>query len=213
MDVIRVLLADDHPALRVGLRMLLEQAPDVTVVGEVGDGREALAQMEKLAPDVAVLDCRLPGMTGAEVAREARRRGLPVRVLALSAYSDDADVQGMLEAGAAGYLLKEEAPGVILAAVRATAQGQGWFSAEVAAKVAAWARGEPPMADLTERERDVMRLLARGWDNQRIAGELFISERTVRFHLRNIYDKIGVNSRIEAAVWAVRHGLGDDEFD
>jgi DNA-binding NarL/FixJ family response regulator len=168
--------------------------------------------MEELAPDVAVLDCRLPGMTGAEVASEARRRGLRARVLALSAYSDDADVQGMLEAGAAGYLLKEEAPGVILAAVRAAAEGKSWFSAEVATKVAAWARGEPPpTADLTEREQDVMRLLGRGWDNQRIAAELCISERTVRFHLRNIYDKIGVNSRIEAAVWAVRHGLGDGE--
>jgi DNA-binding NarL/FixJ family response regulator len=210
-EVIRVLLADDHPALRMGLRMLLEQAADVEVVGEVGDGNEALAQIETLAPDVAVLDCRLPGMRGAEVANEVRRRGLPVRVLALSAYSDDADVQGMLEAGTVGYLLKEEAPGVILAAVRAAAGGKGWFSAEVAAKVAAWARGKPPVAELTEREGEVLRLLARGWDNLRIAEALSISERTVRFHLRNVYDKIGANSRTEAAVWAVRHGLGETE--
>jgi DNA-binding NarL/FixJ family response regulator len=209
-EVIRVLLADDHPALRMGLRMLLEQAADVEVVGEVGEGHEALARIEALAPDVAVLDCRLPGMRGAEVAREVRRRGLPVRVLALSAYSDDADVQGMLEAGAVGYLLKEEAPGVILAAVRAAAGGKGWFSAEVAAKVAAWARGKPPVAELTEREGEVLRLLARGWDNLRIAEALSISERTVRFHLRNVYDKIGANSRTEAVVWAVRHGLGEE---
>ncbi|MBI4758948.1 MAG: response regulator transcription factor, partial [Chloroflexi bacterium] len=107
---IRVLLADDHPALRVGLRVLLEQAPDIVVVGEMGDGREALAQIEALRPEVIVLDCQLPGMEGTAVAAEVRRRGLPTRVLALSAYADERYVRGMIEAGAVGYLMKDEAP-------------------------------------------------------------------------------------------------------
>jgi len=211
-DVIRVLLADDHPTLRVGLRVLLDQAPDIEVVGEADSGQEALAQLEALQPDVVVLDCQLPDLEGPEVAREMRRRGFEVQILALSGYDDDRYVRGMLEADAAGYLLKEEAPEVIVAAVRKAARGEGYFSPPVAAKIAGWARGETSKLDeLTERELDVLQLLARGWDNHRIAEELAISERTVRFHLRNIYDKLGLKSRTEAAVWAVRQGLGDTE--
>ena len=139
-----------------------------------------------------------------------RNNGLPVRVLALSAYDEDRYVRGMLEAGAVGYyLLKEEAPETIVAAAKG---GGGYFSPPVAAKVAAWARGaEPAVAGLTDRELEVLRLLARGWDNRRMAKGLTISERTVRFHLRNIYDKIEVHSRTEAAIWAVRHGLGEED--
>ena len=122
--IIRVLLADDHPALRVGLRVLLDRAPDIEVVGETGDGTETLDRIETLQPDVVVLDCELPGMSGAEVARQVRQRGLQTRVLALSAYADDRYVQGMLEAGAVGYVLKEEAPETIAEAVRAAQRGQ-----------------------------------------------------------------------------------------
>ncbi|MGQ9718066.1 MAG: response regulator, partial [Anaerolineae bacterium] len=118
---IRVLLADDHPILRLGLRVLLDQAPDVEVVGEAENGEEALTLIEALVPDVAVLDCQLPGLEGTRVALEIQRRGLPVRVLALSAYDDERYVRGMLEAGAAGYLLKDEAPEMIVVAVRAAA--------------------------------------------------------------------------------------------
>ena len=141
-EPIRVLLADDHPALRVGLRVLLDRAPDIEVVGETGDGPETLAQIEALQPDVVVLDCELPGMPGAEVARQVRQRGLQTHVLALSAYSDDRYVQGMLEAGAVGYVLKEEAPETIAEAVRAAQRGQATFSPPVAARAAAWARGD-----------------------------------------------------------------------
>jgi DNA-binding NarL/FixJ family response regulator len=190
----------------MGLRVLLEQAPDVQVVSEVGDGSQALAQIEALRPDVAVLDCRLPGQTGVEVAAEVQRRGLPVRVLALSAFSDAPGVQGMLEAGAVGYLLKEEAPGTILAAVRAAARGEGYFSPPVMAQVAAWARGELP-AGLTERELEVLRLVAQGLTNKEIAQELKVKERTVGFHVGNILSKLDVASRVEAAVWAKDHGV------
>jgi len=143
---IRVVLVDDHPALRLGLRLLLDQAPDIEVVGEAATGDEALALIEASMPDVAVIDCLLPGMSGVEVAAGLRERDLPVRVLALSAYDSEHYVRGMLKAGVVGYLLKEEAPGVIVAAVRGAARGEGYFSPKIAARVAALARGERPYA-------------------------------------------------------------------
>ncbi len=163
---IRVVLADDHPALRMGLHVLLDQAPDIEVVGEANSGAEALAQLEALRPDVVVLDCKLPDREGTEVAREIRQRDPQVQVLALSGFQDERYVRGMLEAGAVGYVLKEEAPGVIVAAVRKAARGEGYFSPPVAAKIAAWARGKAPRpGGLTEREVEVLRLVARGLSN------------------------------------------------
>lgn len=203
---IRVLLADDHPTVRIGLRVLLEQAPDVAVVGEAEEGREALTLIEALRPDVAIVDCELPELEGTEVAQAIRRRNLPVRVLALSAYDDDRYVRGMLEAGAVGYLLKEEAPHTIVKAVRAAAGGEGYFSPGVAGKVDAWTRGELP-GGLTRRELDVLRLVAQGYTNTRIAQELEIAERTVGFHVSNILEKLGVASRVEATVWAKDQGI------
>jgi DNA-binding NarL/FixJ family response regulator len=202
----RVLLADDHPTLRLGLRVLLDQAPDVEVVGEAENGEEALALIESLMPDVAVLDCQLPGMEGTQVALEIQQRGLLVRVLALSSYDDDRYVRGMLEAGAVGYLLKEEAPETIVAAVRAAAQGEGYFSPPVAAKVAAWVRGERP-GGLTEREVEVLQLVEEGLSNKEIAQTLSITVRTVDFHVSNILKKLEVTSRVEAAVWAKEQGM------
>ena len=205
---IRVLLADDHPALRVGLRVLLEHAPGVTVVGEAGNGQEALAQIAGLRPDVVVLDCQLPDMAGAEVAAEVRRQGLTARILALSAYRDEKYVRAMLAAGAVGYLLKDEAPAAIVSAVQAAARGQGWFSPAAIAQVAGWARGErPQQAGLTEREREVLHLVARGKTNKEIAIALGVAERTVEFHVGNVLGKLGVASRVEAAVWAKEHLL------
>jgi NarL family two-component system response regulator LiaR len=203
---IRVLLADDHPALMIGLRVLLDRAPDVEVVGETEDGPSALAAVEALAPDVAVLDCQLPGLSGAQVAEEIRHRGLPTRVLALSAYTDDRFVYAMLEAGAVGYLLKEEAPGTIVQAVRAAAAGEACFSPAVAARADAWARGERP-GGLTERELEVLRLLAKGLSNKEIARALSVTTRTANFHVGNILHKLDVLSRVEAVVWAKDHGV------
>jgi len=203
---IRVLLADDHPTIRVGLRVLLERAPDVEVVGEAEDGEEALASIAALVPDVAVLDCRLPGIDGTQVALEIQRRGLPVRVLALSAYRDERYIRGMLEAGAVGYLLKDEAPETIVTAVRGAVRGEGYFSPPVALKIAAWARGERP-AGLTEREVEVLRLMAEGLSNKEIAHRLQVKERTIVFHVSNILKKFEVASRVEAVVWAKEHGI------
>ncbi len=203
---IRVLLADDHPALRLGLRVLLERAPDVELVNEAEDGEQALALIEAERPDVVVLDCELPEMEGVKVAREIRRRNLAVQILALSSYDDERYVRGMLEAGAVGYMLKDEAPNAIVTAVRAAARGEGYFSPTVMAKVTAWARGERP-GGLTERELEVLRLVAEGLSNKEIASRLQVAERTAQFHVSNILHKLESASRVEAAVWAKEHGV------
>lgn len=205
--MIGVLLADDHPALRIGLRLLLDRAPDIWVLEECGDGPRSLARLESLRPEVAVLDCRLPGMEGMEVAARCRELGLPTRILALSAHDEGHYVRGMLDAGAVGYLLKDEAPGEIVAAVRAVAAGGRWFSQGVAAEARAWQRGERP-AGLTERELAVLALLAEGRSNAEIAHGLGFKERTAVFHVGNILRKLGLASRLEAAVWARDRGLG-----
>ena len=158
------------------------------------------------APNVVVLDCELPEMEGVEVAQEIRRRDLPVRVLALSSYDDERYVRGMLDAGAVGYLLKDEAPQAIVAAVRAAARGEGYFSPAVAAKVTAWSRGERP-GGLTEREVEVLTLVAEGLPNKQIASQLQVAERTVNFHVSNILHKLGAASRVEATVWAKEQGV------
>ena len=205
-DSIRVLLADDHPALRVGLRVLLDRAPDIAVVGEADDGDAALALIDALHPDVAVLDCQLPGRDGAGVAAEIRRRAWPVRVVALSAYDDDRYLAGMRAAGAVGYLLKNEAPGQIVAAVRAAMNGAVLWSPEQMARVERWqAEVAQVSASLTEREHEVLRLVAEGLSNKEIAQALTITVRTTDFHVSNVLRKLGVISRVEAAVWAKEH--------
>jgi len=208
MEAVRVVLADDHPVVREGIRSLLERAPDIVVVAEASDGGEALRLAEELAPDVLVLDMEMPGVTGVEVARRLRAADSPVRVLALSAYDDDQYVFGLLEAGAAGYLLKDEAMEAIVAAVRGVARGEvGWLSRPVAEKVMRRMREETEeVCPLTERELDVLRLLAKGWTNARIAQELIVSERTVRFHVENLLKKLEVSSRTEAVVTAIQKG-------
>jgi len=145
-------------------------------------------------------------MSGPAVAVAIRQRGLPTRVLALSAHSDEKYVRAMMDAGAIGYILKEEAPGAIVAAVQAAAKGEGWFSPSIARQIAAWAKGGPPrQPELSEREWAVLRLVARGKTNKEIALALSVAERTVEFHVGNILRKLGLNSRVEAALWAKEH--------
>ncbi len=206
MSTIRVLLADDHPALRMGLRVLLDRAPDIEVVGEADDGETALVLIESLGPDVAVLDCQLPGVEGAAVAEAVTRRGLPVRVVALSAYDDDRYLAEMMAAGAVGYLLKNEAPGQIVAAVQAAMRGERLWTQEQIARVERWQAEVARVRDsLTEREREVLRCVADGLSNKEIAQALHITVRTADFHVSNILRKLGVISRVEAAVWAQAH--------
>lgn len=202
----RVLLADDHPVWRRGVRGLLDAEPDLDVVAEAADGEAALAALRAGGVDVAVLDMEMPRVTGVEVARAVRAEGLSVAVLALSSYDEPAYVAGLLAEGAAGYLTKDQPPELIVEAVRAVARGQGrWFVAP-----APGGSADAPGAGLTDRERDVLGLLAEGRSNAEIAGALFVSENTVRSHLTAAYAKVGVGSAREAVAWAWRTGFADD---
>jgi two-component system, NarL family, response regulator LiaR len=212
MHVIRVILADDHPIVRSGVRKLLETAADIKVVGEATNGEEALRLTNDLKPDVLILDIEMKGMKGVDVARQLRSIKSAVRVLVLSAYKNKQYVTDLLESGVAGYLVKDEAMDTIVEAVQGVARGEtGWFSREITAQVTQWAmapkESEPDLHSLTDRETQVLRLLATGLDNPTIAQRLSISEGTVKNHVSMIYSKIHVNSRSEAAAWAWRKGL------
>ena len=213
MQPIRVLLVDDHPSLRAGLRSRLEQEEDITVVGEAGTGEEALRLARQRSPNVIVLDMEMPGLSGVEVARRLREAELPVRVLALSAHDSQDYIVKVLDSGASGYLTKQEPLETIISAIRGVAKGEeGWLSRDVAAALMRQRRSKLQEADnpaslLSEREREVLILLARGQNNQQIANGLFISESTVKKHVNNIYFKLETATRAEAVAWAWQHGL------
>ena len=206
---IRVILADDHPVVRTGIRTLLQQAEDIVVVAETGNGSEVFKLVEQLAPDVLLLDMEMPGLSGVEVAMRLTEEGAVVRVLALSAYDDEEYIRNLLLHGAAGYLTKEEAIEIIIDAVRGVARGeQGWFSRRAIAQLSALTRQEPaPGKELTNRERDVLRLVAAGKTNLEIGHALGISEKTVEKHMGAMFNKLQVSSRVEAAVLAVQQGI------
>lgn len=209
LENINIILVDDHLPFRVGMKVLLERVPEFTVVGEAENGAEGLRQTRTLAPDVLVLDCQLADMDGPQVAETLKSEDLPVRVLALSAFSDASYVRGMLAAGATGYLLKSEAVETIIAAVRATAIGQPYFSASIATQLATIARKEDQASIIkppTPREMDVLKQLVGGLTNAQIAQQLGIRERTVRFHVENLFTRLDVESRTEAVVKAIRLG-------
>lgn len=207
---IKVVLADDHPIVRSGIKNELGRSGDIEVVGEAADGDEALRLAQALQPDVLLLDINMPGQKAARVIRELQAQTAHPRVLILTAFSDVENVVGMLKAGATGYLLKDEDPLVIAEGVRAVAQGLTWLSAAVAASLVGQATGEQPLAEndcLSERELEVLRLMAQGCSNGTIAATLAISEGTVKNHVTNLYDHLGVHSRAEAVVWAWQHGV------
>lgn len=207
MTKIRVVLVDDHPLAREGLRNLLDKAIDIEVVGEADNGTAALHLVETLKPDVLVLDMEMPDLSGVEVAQRLKSANASVRVLALSAHNDKAYIVGLLANGAAGYLVKEEMLQTIVEAVRGVARGeQGWLSRQVSAQISSWTQ-ETQNNNLTPREMEVLALVVEGKTNQEIGLALGISEKTVEKHLVNVFAKLAVSSRVEAAVYAVREGL------
>jgi DNA-binding NarL/FixJ family response regulator len=208
MATIRLIIADDHPILRQGVRTLLEDSRMIEVIGEASTGREALEMVELLCPDVLLLDVEMPDMSGLDVVKQLHQTSSPVRVLILSAYDDIEYIQRLMQYGVAGYLLKDEASKIIVQAVEEIAHGQvGWFSNQINHQWQRFMSHDPAKRLLTDREVQVLRLASQGKTNNGIAYALGISEKTVEKHLDSIYRKLDVRSRTEAAVMAVQGEL------
>ncbi|MGD2178512.1 MAG: response regulator transcription factor [Anaerolineae bacterium] len=211
-EQIRIVLADDHAVVRQGIRRFLEEDEAIDVVAEASDGAEAVRLIEQHRPDVAVLDIRMPEVTGVEAARRIKGRFPKVRVLILTAYDDDPYVFALLEAGADGYVLKTASGDELVDAVRTVYRGESALSPSIASKVVRQAtRGRPAGAadqvePLTPREIDVLRLVARGMTNREVGRQLGISHRTVQGHLASVYGKLAVSSRTEAVTEALKRG-------
>lgn len=213
MTPIRVVLADDHAVVREGTRQLLERESDIAVVGEASNGSEAVRLVERLEPDVVVMDVRMPVMGGVEATKIIKERFPKVEVLVMTAYEDDEFVFTLLEAGASGYLLKTAPVKELIKAIHEVADGQSALDPVVARKVLrqfsdapARRKQEELYEALTEREQEVLELLAQGKTNKEIAEVLIISDRTVQTHLSNVFSKMGVGSRTEAVLEAIRRG-------
>ena len=207
---IRVLLADDHQVVRRGLRAVLELERDIVVAGEAADGEEAVRMYEELRPDAVLLDLRMAPVGGIEALRRIRQFDGRARVIVLSSFVDAAHVMPAMEAGAHGYLLKTAEPEEIAAALRAAVAGRGTFDADVLHAAAEGMQTRAAAQELTEREREVLKLLAAGRSNQEIGDSLYIGLKTVKTHVSSILAKLGVADRTQAAVYAIRHGLADD---
>ncbi len=206
---IRVILADDHAVVRAGIRQFMEHASDIVVVGEAEDGEQAMVLVQKVKPDVAVLDIQMPKMTGIEVTRWLRANFRHIGVLVLTAYDDDPYVLTVLQSGANGYVLKTASPREIIQAVRDVHAGKSTLDAVIAQKlVAQIARqaGAQPVERLSDRELEVLVLTAKGFTNKAIGAQLGISDRTVQGHLAHIFNKLQAGSRTEAVMRAVSLG-------
>ncbi|MFJ4717233.1 response regulator [Streptomyces sp. NPDC088785] len=203
-SAITLLIVDDHPVVRDGVRGMFESAPGFTVLGEAASGVEAVARAGELDPDVVLMDLRMPGGGGVDAIRELARRGARARVLVLTTYDTDSDTLPAIEAGATGYLLKDAPREELFAAVRAAAEGRTVLSPAVASRLVTAVRTPAAPADetLSAREREVLVLVARGTSNKEIARELFISEATVKTHLTHIYGKLRVKDRAAAVAVA-----------
>jgi DNA-binding NarL/FixJ family response regulator len=222
--MITVVIVDDHPVVRAGMRTILDAADDITVVAEGESGTDALRLVTQHRPDVLVLDVNLPDLNGVAVTRQLRDQGTTTAILVLTVHEDKQTIFGLLESGATGYVLKVEALETLANAVRAAAQGESWLSPAVARQVVQRAIGESPSEppvppiSLTPREREVLCLLAHGLDNAAIAERLVVAKQTVQNHVTNIYGKLDLTTRTEAALYAIRHGLvqvssAEDERD
>jgi two-component system, NarL family, response regulator LiaR len=205
--MIRVLLVDDHAVVREGLRTFLDLQEGIEVVGEAADGVEGVAAAERLRPDVVLMDLVMPRLDGVGAMRELRRRLPGVRVIVLTSFAEDDKLLPAVQAGAAGYLLKNAQPQELARAVRAAHAGEALLDPQVAARLLE-SIAQPVAADpLTRREREVLELIGRGMSNKRIARELGIAEKTVKTHVGHVLAKLGVTDRTQAALHAVRAGL------
>jgi DNA-binding NarL/FixJ family response regulator len=214
---IRVLVVDDQPLIRAGFHKMVEARPDLEVVGEAADGAEAVAQARRLGPDVVLMDVRMPGMDGLEATRQLAGPGVanPTRVLILTTFDLDEYVYEALRAGASGFLLKDAPPEELAAAIRVVAAGEALLAPSVTRRLIQRFVGQPPpmavdakaIGRLTDRETEVLRLLARGLSNAQIATELVVSETTVKSHVAHLLMKLGLHDRVQAVVLAYETGF------
>jgi RNA polymerase sigma factor (sigma-70 family) len=217
MEIIRILIADDHPLFRDGLRALLDSVEDTEVVGEAATGDEVVTQAQSLQPDVILMDIKMPGNNGIEATRRIARANPGIKVLMLTMFDDDTSVFAAMRAGARGYLLKGARQDETLRAIRAVANGEVIFGPGVAQRMMQYFASARPMAtqsqafpELSEREREILALLAQRLSNTEIAERLVLSQKTVRNHVSNILDKLQVADRAEAILAARAAGLGTD---
>jgi DNA-binding NarL/FixJ family response regulator len=214
MEPLRVLLADDHPLFRHGIHALLDAAPDIEVVGEATTGDEAVAMAAALQPDVILMDVQMPGVNGIEATRRIVRESPHIRILIVTMFEDDASVFTAMRAGARGYVLKDAEKAEMLRAIRAVGSGEAIFSPAIATRLIDFFAAPKPTAvpdafpDLTEREREILDLIAQGKSNADIAGQLVLSPNTVRNYVSNIFSKLQVADRAHAILLARDAGLG-----
>jgi NarL family two-component system response regulator LiaR len=207
VEPIRVMLVDDHAVVRQGLRALLEVTDGITVVGEASNGEEAVEQVQALAPDVVLLDLSMPGMGGIEATRQIRRLNEHTRVIVLTSYDDDDKLFQAIEAGAISYLLKNISAGDLISAIQLAKRGETTLQPGIATKLMRQFAARDTLEHLSEREMQVLRLIARGYSNKEISADLKISEKTVKTHVSNILDKLHLEDRTQAAIYALRNRL------
>jgi DNA-binding NarL/FixJ family response regulator len=209
---IRVLLVDDHAVVRMGLRAFFDLLPDIEVVGEAADGSEGVAMCRRLAPDVVLMDLLMPNMDGVTAIGRIKAEQPETEIVTMTSFIEEEQVTAALEAGASGYVLKDAEAEEVAQAIRAAHAGEVHLDPQVARLLAQRMRAKKdpePVEPLTEREKDVMRLLAQGMSNKEIGARLFITERTARTYVSNILGKLGLASRTQAALWAVEHRLAE----
>jgi DNA-binding NarL/FixJ family response regulator len=206
--VIKLLLAEDHPVVRVGLERLLANVDDIEVVGAASNGAEAVELCDRLEPDVVLMDLSMPVLDGVQATSriDATHNGA-VSVVILTSFSDREQVLAALDAGASGYLLKDADPDELIRGIHAAARGEAPIAPKAAREVLATRSERKDEPDLSKREREVLELVAQGLPNKRIAFELSISEKTVKTHMTSIFERLGVSDRYQAALWAKQHGL------
>jgi DNA-binding NarL/FixJ family response regulator len=221
--IIKILLVDDHAIVRQGLRSYVELQPDMQVIAEGGNGFEAVSLTSSTQPDVILMDLLMPGLDGVEATRKIMQNHPQTRILILTSFGDDRQIFPAIRAGALGYLLKDIQPQDLIKAIRDVMQGKPQLHPDIIRRLMTAVTEKdqkpvniqhhlsPELQQLTEREREVLEQIARGLSNREIAEKMFISEKTVKTHVSNVLDKLGMEDRTRAAIWALKHGLGSED--
>lgn len=199
-DKSNILIVDDHPLMRRGVKQLLQLEPSFNIVGEASNGNEAIALASELQPDLIILDLNMKGLSGLDTLKALRNEGIDAHIIILTVSDSKSDIYTLIDAGADGYLLKDSEPELLLEQIRQASKGNNVFSEAVSDYLASRSQQKDPFADLTERELDVLQEVARGMSNKQVANNLHISEETVKVHIRNILRKLDVRSRVAATV-------------